>query len=145
MDRRHVNPEAVGVGSFVAQLGKLRSDCQSDRAAVVNRRAGCHPAPHARDVLMWPRAYTEGGVNRRGSYMRKAKKPAAAQLRSEYKRSDFGPLVRGKYIQRLRATSNVVVVDPEVADLFPNAAAVNAALRSLAEIARRADSRRSRP
>jgi hypothetical protein len=76
--------------------------------------------------------------------MRKAKKPAAAQLRSEYKRSDFGPLVRGKYIQRLSASSNVVVVDPEVADLFPNAAAVNAALTSLAEIARRADSRRSR-
>jgi hypothetical protein len=32
----------------------------------------------------------------------------------------------------------------EVADLFPNAEAVNAASRSLAEIARRAGSRRSR-
>ncbi|HEY9139700.1 MAG TPA: hypothetical protein VIN93_02350, partial [Bryobacteraceae bacterium] len=30
--------------SFVGQLGKLRSDCQSDRAAVVNRSAGWHPA-----------------------------------------------------------------------------------------------------
>jgi addiction module HigA family antidote len=44
--------------------------------------------------------------------MRKAKKPAAAQVRSEYKRSDFGPLVRGKYIHRLRASSNVVVKNP---------------------------------
>jgi hypothetical protein len=35
-----------------------------------------------------------------------------------------------------------VVIDPEVAGLFPNAAAVNAALRPLAEIARRAGSRR---
>ena len=76
--------------------------------------------------------------------MRKAEKPAVDELRSEYKRSDFGTLVRGKYVERLKANSNVVVLDPEVADLFPNAAAVNAALRSLAEIAKRAGSRRSR-
>jgi hypothetical protein len=75
--------------------------------------------------------------------MRKVKKPAADELRSEYKRSDFGTLVRGKYVERLQASSNVVVLDPEVADLFPNGAAVNAALRSLAEIAKRAGSRRS--
>ena len=75
--------------------------------------------------------------------MSKAKKLAAHELRSEYKRSDFGTLVRGKYVERLQASSNVVVLDPEVADLFPNGAAVNAALRSLAEIAKRAGSRRS--
>ena len=75
--------------------------------------------------------------------MRKAKKPAVDELRSEYKRSDFGTLVRGKYVERLQTSSNVVVLDPEVADLFPNAAAVNDALRSLAEIARRAGPRRS--
>jgi hypothetical protein len=62
----------------------------------------------------------------------------------EYRRSDFGTLVRGKYVARLQASSNVVILDPEVAELFPNAAAVNAALRSLAEIAKRADSLRSR-
>jgi hypothetical protein len=78
--------------------------------------------------------------------MKKAKNPAEDTLRSEYKRSDFGTLVRGKYVERLQANSNVVILDPEVADLFPNAAAVNAALRSLAEIARRAGppGRRSR-
>jgi hypothetical protein len=76
--------------------------------------------------------------------MRKVKGAAADDLRPEYKRSDFGALVRGKYAARLRTSSNVVVIDPEIADLFPNAAAVNSALRSLAEIARRADSRRSR-
>jgi hypothetical protein len=74
--------------------------------------------------------------------MRKAKKPAADELRSEYERSDFGALVRGKYTEQLQTSSNVVVLDPDVADLFPNAAAVNAALRSLAETARRAGSRR---
>ena len=76
--------------------------------------------------------------------MKKAKAVATDELRSEYKRSDFGALVRGKYTEKLRATSNVVVIAPEVAELFPNAAAVNAALRSLAEIAKRAGSRRGR-
>jgi hypothetical protein len=76
--------------------------------------------------------------------MRKAKTAAEDELRPEYKRSDFGDLVRGKYAERARASSNVVVLDPEVADLFPNAEAVNAALRSLAEIAQRAGTRRRR-
>ena len=76
--------------------------------------------------------------------MKKVKGVAEGALRPEYKRSDFGALVRGKYVERLRVNSNVVVVDPEIAELFPNAAAVNAALRSLAEIAKRAGARRSR-
>jgi hypothetical protein len=58
----------------------------------------------------------------------------SGELRSEYKRSDFGVLERGKYAERLRESSNVVVLDPEIADLFPNAASVNTALRALAEI-----------
>jgi hypothetical protein len=70
--------------------------------------------------------------------MKKPRKQAADELRSEYKRSDFGALVRGKHVARLTANSNVVVLDPEIAELFPNAAAVNSALRSLAEVARRA-------
>jgi len=76
--------------------------------------------------------------------MKKPKKLAADELRPEYKRSVFKALVRGKYVGRLQASSNVVVLDPELADLFPNAAAVNAALRSLAEIARRVGSPRQR-
>ena len=70
--------------------------------------------------------------------MKKAEAASVDDLRPEYKRSDVGRLVRGKYARRLPARSNVVVVDPEVSDLFPNATAVNAALRSLPEIARRA-------
>jgi len=76
--------------------------------------------------------------------MRKAKMVVADELRPEYKRSDFGTLVRGKCIKRLRTRSNVVVIAPELAEMFPNTMAVNAALRSLAEIARRAGSRRGR-
>ena len=68
--------------------------------------------------------------------MKKAKKRAVDELRSEYKRSDFGTLVRGKYAERLREKSNVVVLDPRVAELFPNAASVNSALLSLAKVAK---------
>ncbi len=61
---------------------------------------------------------------------------APDELRSEYHREDFGPMVRGKYAARLRESSNIVVLDPEIAEAFPNAKAVNDALRGLLELAR---------
>jgi hypothetical protein len=67
----------------------------------------------------------------------KTKKPATEELCPEYAISDFPALVRGKYVERLRKSSNVVVLEPEVADVFRNAGAVNAALRALADIAKR--------
>lgn len=75
--------------------------------------------------------------------MKKAKK-LADELRPEYKRWDFGAMVRGKYVERLRENSNVVILDPEVAQLFPNGASVNDALRALAQIAKRAGSAQRR-
>jgi hypothetical protein len=69
--------------------------------------------------------------------MKKAKKSSSSRLRAEYKRSDFGSMVRGKYHQLLHESSNVVVIDPEIVEFFPNASAVNAALRTLADIAKR--------
>jgi hypothetical protein len=56
------------------------------------------------------------------------------ELLAEY---DFSKGVRGKYAGRYARGSNVVVLDPDVAKLFPNAEAVNSSLRSLAEIIRR--------
>lgn len=44
---------------------------------------------------------------------------------------------RGKYAARYAEGTNVVVLEPDVAAAFPNAAAVNTALRALLEIARR--------
>jgi hypothetical protein len=76
--------------------------------------------------------------------MKKAKEIGAGELRPEYKRSDFGMLVRGKYVEQLRKNSNVVVLDPEVAEVFPNGDSVNEALRELAAIARRTGSSRRR-
>jgi hypothetical protein len=74
---------------------------------------------------------------------REPKKPAD-DLRPKYKRSDFGELVRGKYVDRLRESSNVIVLEPEVARVFPNGASVNDALRALAQIAKRTGSARRR-
>jgi hypothetical protein len=62
-------------------------------------------------------------------------KKAGDELRPEYKRSDFGELVRGKYAARLAAEKNIVVLDPEVAKVFPNDKAVNEALRGLLQVA----------
>jgi len=42
------------------------------------------------------------------------------ELRSEYRREDFGPMVRGKYAARLKESSNIIVLDPEIAEAFPN-------------------------
>jgi hypothetical protein len=67
--------------------------------------------------------------------MKKASRKAGDELRPEYKRSDFGELVRGKYAARLAAETNVVVLEPEVAKVFPNDKAVNEALRGLLQVA----------
>ena len=68
--------------------------------------------------------------------MKKAKPEKNDWLRSEYKREDLGPIVRGKYARRIETESNVVLIDPEVAKVFPNEAAVNAALLGLVELAK---------
>ena len=68
--------------------------------------------------------------------MKKNKKAENDELREEYKRSDFsGHLVRGKYAKRLNESSNIIVLRPEVADVFPNEEAVNNALLSLIKLA----------
>jgi hypothetical protein len=64
--------------------------------------------------------------------MKKFKQTEKDGLRAEYKRADFsGGLVRGKYAKRIHESSNVVVLKPEVAKVFPNEDAVNKALQSL--------------
>lgn len=70
--------------------------------------------------------------------MKKAEPAAADELRPEYTRADFGRMVRGKYASRLKAASNVVVLEPEVAKAFPNSEAVNGALKGLIALAKTA-------
>jgi len=58
-----------------------------------------------------------------------------ADLLPEY---DFSVGIRGKYAARYAAGSNVVVLDPDVAAVFRDGAAVNGALRTLVHIAQQA-------
>lgn len=50
---------------------------------------------------------------------------------------DFSKGVRGKYAKRYAAGTNVVVLAPDVAAVFPDAESVNEALRALMKIARK--------
>jgi hypothetical protein len=59
------------------------------------------------------------------------KKAKSDHLRQEYIRADFGKSVRGKYLETYRKATNVVLLSPDVAKVFPTEDAVNQALRSL--------------
>jgi len=63
------------------------------------------------------------------------------EMRDHY---DFTGGVRGKYARRYAEGTNVVVLDPDVARLFPNRAAVNETLRAVAEIVQIQERRRGR-
>jgi hypothetical protein len=69
--------------------------------------------------------------------MKKDRSLVEDDLRPEYRRSDFGELVRGKYVERLKKGSNVVVLDLRVARAVPTSEAVNDALLSLLDLAKR--------
>ena len=56
------------------------------------------------------------------------------EMRDEY---DFSEGVRGKYASRFAEGSNVIVLDPDVAEVFGDAEAVNEALRLLARSAKK--------
>ena len=54
-------------------------------------------------------------------------------MRSEYPAELINSGVRGKYASRYREGTNVVLIEPELNRLFPNAEAVNRALRAYAK------------
>jgi hypothetical protein len=64
----------------------------------------------------------------------KRKEPLPDDMRPEY---DFSHGVRGKYAEQYRSGTNVVLLEPDVAQAFPDAKSVNDALRALLAIARR--------
>ncbi|MGA8223837.1 MAG: hypothetical protein WB780_19470 [Candidatus Acidiferrales bacterium] len=53
------------------------------------------------------------------------------ELRAEYDLSKLAGGVRGKYTERYRAGTNLVLLSPDVAKYFPDEHSVNAALRTL--------------
>jgi hypothetical protein len=68
--------------------------------------------------------------------MKKESTAKLNDLRPEYNLSQLKGGVRGKYYRRAVAGTNLVLIEPDLAILFPNAEAVNRALRVLAEAAK---------
>lgn len=62
----------------------------------------------------------------------------ADTMRREYRREDLGKGVRGKHHAEFVKGSNLVMLTPELAKIFPTNDAVNAALSSLVTVARSA-------
>ena len=74
------------------------------------------------------------------------------ELRPEFDLEALGRGVTGKYLRRATAGTNLVLLDPDVASAFPDAQAVNRALRLLNDVAasnppavKAQPARRSRP
>jgi hypothetical protein len=63
--------------------------------------------------------------------MKKVESEEEDDLRPEYDFSRMKGGVRGKYVERYREGTNLVLLDPDVAAAFPDAKAVNDALRLL--------------
>ena len=64
------------------------------------------------------------------------KKDSKDELREEYDLSKLKNRVRGKYVERYRQGTNLVLLEPEVAEAFPDSEAVNNALKLLMQVAK---------
>ena len=96
-----------------------------------------------RVLIVW---HTEGDGNSNYSRVRRrranggfmsqeSKKPSKKEeMRAEY---DIRGGVRGKYYERYREGTNVVLLEPDVAAVFRNSQSVNRALRMLIDLARK--------
>lgn len=54
------------------------------------------------------------------------------EMQAEY---DFSGGIRGKYYEAYQQASNVIILEPDVAEIFRDSASVNEALRMLTKIA----------
>jgi hypothetical protein len=79
----------------------------------------------------------EEPLPKKGDFMKKEVDELEDELRPEYDFSKMAGGVRGKYVERYRAGTNLVLLDPDVAHAFPTDASVNEALRLLLQIAQR--------
>ena len=68
--------------------------------------------------------------------MKKESTAELNDLRPEYDLSQLKGGVRGKYVERYRAGTNVVLLAPDVAQAFPTEDAVNEALRLVMHMAK---------
>jgi len=84
-------------------------------------------------MRLWMVAHTQH--DRRVRIMKQIRNTTSDDLRPEYDlRQLLKGATRGKYAKSYRANSNVVVLDPDVHDIFRDARAVNDALRLVIEL-----------
>ncbi len=67
------------------------------------------------------------------------------QMRAEYRRDELGKGIRGKHHAAFKKGSNLVLLTPELAKIFPTNESVNSALESLVGIARSVVTKKSSP
>ena len=67
--------------------------------------------------------------------MKKTHSEPIDELQPEYDLSQLTGRVRGKYVERYQAGSNLVRLEPDVAQAFPDPKSVNEALRLLIKLA----------
>jgi hypothetical protein len=63
--------------------------------------------------------------------MKKRNRVFVDEMRPEYDFASMKGGVRGKYARRARASTNIVLIEPDVADAFPTEKAVNEALKGV--------------
>ena len=56
---------------------------------------------------------------------------------------DFSGGVRGKYVSKYKEGTNLVILDPELIEYFPDSASVNEALKSLAKLMKKYRNKRA--
>ncbi|MBW1741736.1 MAG: hypothetical protein JRJ42_11530 [Deltaproteobacteria bacterium] len=56
---------------------------------------------------------------------------------------DFSNGVRGKYVDRYKEGTNIVLLEPELMEFFPDSLSVNEALKSLAKILKKYKNKRA--
>lgn len=59
------------------------------------------------------------------------------ELRPEYDLSKLKGKVRGKYVERYKQGTNVILLEPDIAESFPDSESVNNALRMLIDVAQK--------
>ena len=67
--------------------------------------------------------------------MKRTNSEQADELRPEYDVAQLPGRVRGKYVNRYRAGTNLIRLEPDVAQAFPDPKSVNEALRLLIKLA----------
>ena len=68
--------------------------------------------------------------------MKKSSRKSNNDMLPEYDFASMKGGIRGKYVTRFRAGTNLVLLDPDLAEAFPSDAVVNQALRAILSMTR---------